>query len=106
MINLQRTKYYGDMEAATSVVSKWLESKPDNRELQAVAEALTQSVFYVNSLELQAKELQLTAKYLDSDISKLKVELKDIKDSKPTPEELRFMQMTSEDDNDRINSIL
>ena len=106
MINLQRTKYYGDMEAATSVVSKWLESKPDNRELQAVAEALTQSVFYVNSLELQAKELQLAAKYMNSENNKLTVELRDLKESKPTPEELRFMQMTSDDDNDRINSIL
>ena len=33
-------------------------------------------------------------------------ELRELRESKPTPEELRFMQMTSDDDNDRINSIL
>ncbi len=102
MKDLQAVKYYSAMEAANKVVSQWLEAKPDNKELNLVADALLQSVFYTNQLELDYKSVG----YAVRDAKRIANNLKAKLDEKPSEVELKFMQMTDGDENDAINAVL
>jgi hypothetical protein len=44
--------YYNDIGLAVALVKKWLDAKPDNKDLQELAKALCSISFYVNSLTL------------------------------------------------------
>ena len=102
MKDLQAVKYYSAMEAANKVVSQWLEAKPDNKELNAVADALLQSVFYTNQLEMDYKSVGYAVKDAKRISNQLRAEL----DKKPSEAEVKFMQMTDGDENDAINAVL
>lgn len=42
--------YFTDMNMISSIVLKWLKAKPDNKELQAISDALVSITIYVNSM--------------------------------------------------------
>jgi len=58
-MELSKLKYQGDFLAASEVILKWIEAKPDNKELKAVYNYLTSSYFYVNNLEMSLEEAKI-----------------------------------------------
>ena len=44
--------YYTDMELLSGLVLKWVKSKPDNKELKAISDAIVNITVYVNSLQM------------------------------------------------------
>jgi hypothetical protein len=58
-MELSKLKYQGDFLAASEVIQKWIEAKPDNKELKAVYNYLTSSYFYVNNLEMSLEEAKI-----------------------------------------------
>jgi hypothetical protein len=58
-MELSKLKYQGDFLAASEIILKWKEAKPDNKELRAVYNYLTSSYFYVNNLEMSLEEAKI-----------------------------------------------
>ena len=45
--NLHDLEYYNNMQLCCSLAQKWIELKPENKELQKLSKALTDVAFYV-----------------------------------------------------------
>lgn len=58
-MELSKLKYQGDFLAASEIIMKWIDAKPDNKELKAVYNYLTSSYFYVNNLEMSLEEAKI-----------------------------------------------
>jgi len=49
--NLKDLEYYAAFISSNEIVRKWLEAKPDNKELNLLAKDMVEIFFYVNQLQ-------------------------------------------------------
>ena len=77
--NLHDLEYYGNMQLCTSLVQKWIKLKPDNKELQHLSKALTDTAFYVNRIQGDLQKHKEAISDYREDKNKALLELQELK---------------------------
>jgi hypothetical protein len=77
--NLHDLEYYGNMQLCTSLVQKWIKLKPDNKELQHLSKALTDTAFYVNRIQGDLQKHKEAISDYRYDKNKALLELQELK---------------------------
>jgi len=80
--NLHDLEYYNNMQLCCSLVQKWTELKPENKELQKLSKSITDIAFYVIRIQgdLQVHKSALSDYRYDKNKALLK--LKELKETK------------------------
>ena len=77
--NLHDLEYYSNMQLCTSLIQKWIKLKPDNKELQYLSKALTDTAFYVNRIQGDLQKHKEAISDYREDKNRALLELKELK---------------------------
>tara|TARA_R100001480_G_C4611331_1_gene164829 strand:- start:203 stop:421 length:219 start_codon:yes stop_codon:yes gene_type:complete len=67
------------MQLCTSLIQKWIKLKPDNKELQYLSKALTDTAFYVNRIQGDLQKHKEAISDYREDKNRALLELKELK---------------------------
>ena len=77
--HLHDLEYYSNMQLCTSLIQKWIKLKPDNKELQYLSKALTDTAFYVNRIQGDLQKHKEAISDYREDKNRALLELKELK---------------------------
>jgi|TARA_R100001460_G_scaffold103405_1_gene148555 hypothetical protein len=78
--NLKDLEYYADMLLASTLVKNWLEKKPDNKDLQSLANVLVRTTHYIISLQHDLEAYKRASSDYRYDKNKVMLELRELKE--------------------------
>ncbi len=105
MRDYKQLQYLADFNATSEIVLKWLDAKPDNKELQLISRALFNMSIYVSSLELERRGFDMTYQDTRDKLLEALKTIKELESELPTEADKKFTALTTSDNN-AINSIL
>ena len=105
MRNYKELEYLGQFNEAATIVKRWLDAKPDNKELQALSNALITIASYNASLEIERRGFDKAYDIQRTELNKAMSRITELTALIPTEAEKKFEAMTT-GDNDAINAIL
>lgn len=105
MKDYKQLQYLADFNATSEIVLKWLEARPDSKELQLISRALFNMSIYVSSLELERRGFDMVCNEIRDKLLEALKTIKDMESELPTEADKKFTALTTSDNN-AINSIL
>ena len=105
MRDYKELEYLGQFNEAASIVKKWLDAKPDNKELQILSKALVTIASYNASLEIERRGFDKAYDIQRTELNKALSKITELTALVPTEAQKKFEAMTT-GDNDAINAIL
>ena len=105
MRDYKELEYLGQFNEAASIVKKWLDAKPNNKELQILSNALVTIASYNAGLEIERRGFDKAYDIQRTELNKALSRITELTALVPTEAEKKFEAMTT-GDNDAINAIL
>lgn len=105
MRNYKELEYLGKFNEAAAIVKKWLDAKPENKELQILSDALITIASYNAGLEIERRGFDKAYDIQRTELNKAMSRVTELTALIPTEAEKKFEALTT-GDNDLINSIL
>tara|TARA_R110002124_G_scaffold47641_8_gene141456 strand:- start:286 stop:579 length:294 start_codon:yes stop_codon:yes gene_type:complete len=78
--NLKDLEFYTDIDIAISLVKKWREASPDNKELKLMQDSLLGIFLWANTMEQEARIHDSIVSQYREDRNKARLELQELKD--------------------------
>ena len=78
--NLKDLEFYGHMDAALKLITKWKDQSPHNKELQLMSESLVGIFFWSNTMEQEVRVHDEIVSQYREERNKAKLELQELKE--------------------------